>query len=48
MLGLLRTNANFLGFTVTTCIVSFVLGSIVFAAGLYGRTGLPGEGAHRQ
>ena len=48
MLGLLRTDANFLGFTVTTCIVSFILGSIIFTAGLYGRTGVPGEGAHRR
>jgi len=38
MLGLLRTDANFLGFSMTNCIVSFVLGTIVFAAGLYGRT----------
>src|SRR5947207_8681963 len=37
MLGLLRTDANFLGFSMTNCIVSFVLGTIVFAAGLYGR-----------
>jgi len=48
MLGLLRTDANVLGFTVTTCIVSFVLGSIIFTAGLYGRTGVLGEGAHRR
>jgi len=48
MLGLLRTDANFLGFTVTTCIVSFVLGSIIFTGGLYGRTGVLGEGAHRR
>jgi len=39
MLGLLRTDANFLGFSMTNCIVSFVLGTVVFAAGLYGRTG---------
>ena len=38
MLGLLRTDANFLGFSMTNCIVSFVLGTVVFAAGLYGRT----------
>src|SRR5436309_7810581 len=39
MLGLLRTDANFLGSSMTNCIVSFVLGTVVFAAGLYGRTG---------
>ena len=38
MMSLLRTDANFLGFSMTNCIVSFVLGTIVFAAGLYGRT----------
>jgi hypothetical protein len=47
MLGLLRTDANFLGFTMTNCIVSFVLGTAVFAAGLYGRTGTD-SGAHRR
>jgi len=47
MLGLLRTDVNFLGFSMTNCIVSFVLGTIVFAAGLYGRTGTD-SGAHRQ
>ena len=48
MLGLLQTNANFLGFSVTNCIVSFILGCICFTAGLYGRVGAPGEGAHRK
>jgi hypothetical protein len=38
MLSLLQTDANILGFTVTNCIVSFVLGCVVFTAGLYGRT----------
>jgi len=47
MLGLLQTDANFLGFTVTNCIVSFILGTVVFTSGLYGRTGAPGEGSHR-
>lgn len=44
-LALLQTDLNFLGFTVTTCVVSFILGSVVFTAGLYGRSGL--AGAHR-
>lgn len=38
MLAVLRTTANFLNFTVTTCVVSFVLGTVMLAAGLYGRT----------
>jgi Domain of unknown function (DUF4383) len=39
MLALLRTELNFLGFTVATCIVSFVIGAILAVAGLYGRVG---------
>jgi hypothetical protein len=39
MLSLLRTDANVLGFTVTNCVVSLVFGMVVFAAGLYGRSG---------
>lgn len=38
-LALLQTNANFLGFSMVNVIVSFVLGMVVFAAGLYGKTG---------
>src|SRR5262249_34510771 len=44
MLGLLQTDANVLGFTVTNSVVSFVLGTIVFTAGLYGRTGSARQG----
>ena len=43
MLGLLHTDANFLAFTMTNVIVSFILGIVVFAAGLYGKTGSPEE-----
>jgi hypothetical protein len=39
MLALLQTNANFLGFSMVNVVVSFVLGTVVFAAGLYGKTG---------
>jgi hypothetical protein len=39
MMTLLQTEANLLGFTMTTCIVSFVIGLVLFAAGLYGKTG---------
>jgi hypothetical protein len=37
MLGLMETDANFLGFSMANCIVSFVFGTVVFTAGLYGR-----------
>jgi len=47
MLGLLQTDANFLGFSMTNCVVSLVLGTVVFTAGLYGRTGTGSSGAHR-
>jgi hypothetical protein len=48
MLGLLQTDANFLGFSMTNCVVSLVLGTVVFTAGLYGRTGDASSGAHRR
>ena len=37
MLALVRTDLNFLGFSVVNCIVSFVLGSVLLTAGLYGK-----------
>jgi hypothetical protein len=37
-LALLQTDLNYLGFTVSTCVVSFILGTVVFTAGLYGRS----------
>ena len=39
MMILLQTDLNFLGFTMATCIVSFVIGLVLFTAGLYGKTG---------
>ncbi|MGE5827603.1 MAG: DUF4383 domain-containing protein, partial [Micromonosporaceae bacterium] len=36
MMTLLQTDANLLGFTLTTCIVSFLIGLVLFSAGLYG------------
>jgi hypothetical protein len=39
MLLLLRTDLNFLAFTVTNCVVSFVFGLVVLTAGLYGKVG---------
>jgi hypothetical protein len=38
MMTLMQTGLNLLGFTMTTCIVSFSIGLVLFAAGLYGRT----------
>jgi hypothetical protein len=38
MLGLIQTNANFLGFSAATCIVSYILGTLLLAAGMYGKT----------
>ena len=39
MLILLNTDLDFLGFTVSTCIVSFIIGLVLFSAGLYGKVG---------
>jgi len=47
MLTVLRTNLNLLGFTVTTCVVSFVIGLLLALAGLYGQVG-PREAERRE
>jgi hypothetical protein len=39
MMILMQTSLNVLGFTMATCIVSFVIGLVLFSAGLYGRVG---------
>jgi hypothetical protein len=39
MLALLQTDANFLNFSVATCVVSFVIGLALLIAGLYGKVG---------
>jgi hypothetical protein len=39
MLSLLRTPANFLGFTPATCVVSFLIGMALLLSGLYGKVG---------
>lgn len=39
MLIVLRTDANFLGFSMSNCIVSFILGLVTGIAGLYGKVG---------
>ncbi len=49
MLTLLQSGANFLAFSMTNCVVSFVIGLVLLAAGLYGKSGathssVPGSG----
>jgi hypothetical protein len=39
MMVLLQSDLNFLGFSMATCIVSFVIGMLLFLAGLYGKVG---------
>jgi len=41
MLVLQRTDGNFLNFTVATCVVSFIFGTVLSIAGLYGKTADP-------
>lgn len=43
MLAVLHTEANLLNFRVSTCIVSFLIGTALFLAGLYGRRGTAEE-----
>jgi len=47
MLTVLRTELNVLGFTVTTCVVSFIIGLALSLAGLYGQVG-PHEAQRRE
>jgi hypothetical protein len=48
MMALLQTSANFLNFQMATCVVSFVIGTVLFSAGLYGRVGDPATEAHEE
>jgi hypothetical protein len=41
MLSLMHTDLNVLNFSMATVIVSFVIGLLLFSAGLYGRSGSP-------
>lgn len=41
MMTLLRTDLNLLNFAMRDCIVSFVIGVVLLAAGLYGKVGPP-------
>jgi hypothetical protein len=42
MLLLLQTNADFLAFSMSNCVASFIIGTVLFSAGLYGKTGPAG------
>jgi hypothetical protein len=46
MMVLLQTTFNYLGFTMTTCIVSFVIGLIMLTAGFYGQVASPSRAAY--
>jgi hypothetical protein len=48
MMTLLQTNANFLNFQMSTCIVSFVIGLVLLTAGLYGRVGTRTEAVREE
>ncbi|MEV4417002.1 DUF4383 domain-containing protein [Catellatospora sp. NPDC049609] len=43
MLLLMQTPENKLNFEVATCVVSFIVGTIMLIAGMYGKTGTPAE-----
>jgi len=45
MMVLMQTDLNFLGFTMSTCIVSFIIGMALLSAGLYGKTGSTSDAA---
>lgn len=48
MLVLQRTDANILNFAVRTCVVSFAIGMVLFAAGLYGKAAPADEAAAQE
>ena len=47
MLLLLETDANFLGFSMSNCIVSFLIGVVLLTAGLYAKSGTAAQAASR-
>lgn len=48
MMVLLQTSLDFLGFTMTTCIVSFLIGLLLCLAGLYGHVGTAEQISHEE
>jgi hypothetical protein len=49
MMAVLHTDLNVLNFSMTNCVVSFLIGLVLLDAGLYGKTGPPAlaEAEHR-
>lgn len=43
MMILLQSSLNFLGFSIATCVVSFLIGMLLFTAALYGKVGTDEE-----
>jgi hypothetical protein len=43
MMILLQSSLNFLGFSIATCVVSFLIGMLLFTAALYGKVGTPDD-----
>jgi hypothetical protein len=42
-LAVLRTDANYLNFTVSTCVVAMIVGLVLLMAGMYGKVGTEEE-----
>jgi hypothetical protein len=45
MMFLMRTESNIFNFTMATCVVSYLIGSVLFAAGLYVKVGTAQQAA---
>jgi hypothetical protein len=45
---LMKTDANFLNFGVSTCVVSFIIGTVLFLSGMYGKRGTSEQAAHEE
>jgi len=45
---LVRTGANFLNFEISTCIVSFIIGTVLVLAGMYGKRGTAEQAAEEE
>ncbi len=45
---LVRTGANFLNFEVSTCVVSFIVGTLLVLAGMYGKRGTAQQAAEEE
>ncbi len=48
MMLLLESDANFLGFSMANCIVSFIIGSVLLTAGLYTKSGTSEQAADEE